>query len=675
MRAKILFIGVLADEKKGVQYVEFQDGVNVITGRSSTGKSALIEIFDYCMGSSEFTVPVGVITENALLYFTVIQVENTALVLGRRPDSKHAFVREEYDLEMVKSLEWASMDYFDSEQFHSLRDFLKTLQRYFNITVTDVDEDLEDRERRHKRAATPSVRSFASYMLQHQNLIANKHAIFYRFDQKEKREQAIDHAKIFFGLVDQRYFMLKQRQNELEASIRRIVRSIPKAELELRAKRRRLEEAVFDYVAASGHHLDLDIEQAMTVPHITLEKLRKVKPRFDADSQEHVKLMMAETEKKALLTGELRDRQLELAEIDSSLSYAKKYADYRAGLVLPRSASISHPACPFCDSETANVEASANELTDAIHWLNSELERSSYRNAALDEMRAVKAKEVEGARKLLTECSSRIERILKQIDDLKKVRTQYELSVGAKMHVERVLQEIIDLKKPTGDLELEKLEKDLKAVVDELNEKYDIEREIRSAEARIAFWMKHYSDHFDFEKSYRPINLKFSLETFDLWHQDDDRKVFLRAMGSGANWLACHLVLFLSLQRYSCELRDKSSIPSILFFDQPSQVYFPTILDSEKVFDPNELAAKDTSRNGRPVDEDMRAVTNMFDQLVLFCRDTKRETGIMPQIIVTDHADHLDLTSGVTFESLVRKRWRDEDDGFIRMVGIGSASR
>ena len=670
MRAKILFIGVLGEEEKSMHYVEFKDGVNIVTGRSSTGKSALIEIFDYCFGSSDFTVPVGVITENAKLYFTVVQVENTALILARRPDSKHAFVREEFDLEMVKSLDWATMTYFGSGVFYPLRDFLKILQRYFNIAVTDVDEDLDERERRNKRASTPSIRSFASYMLQHQNLIANKHAIFYRFDQKEKREQAIDHAKIFFGFVDQRYFMLKQRENELEALIRRIARSIPKAEHEIKIKRKRLEEAVFDYVSASGRPLEIDIEQAMIAPQIQLDKLRSTKVRFASDSDEHVKLMQAEQGKKATLTGELRDRQLELAEIDSSLSYAQKYADYRSGIVVPSSANISHASCPFCDSETDLVEVSANDLTDAIHWLNSELARSSYRNSALDELRAVKLKEVDEARTLLKECNTRIERLSNQIEDLKKVRSQYELSVGAKMQIETVLQEIVDLKKPAGDLDLQQLEKDLKEVIAELKGNYDIESKLRKAENRIAYWMKHYSEHFDFEKSYRPINLKFSLETFDLWHQTEDRRVYLRAMGSGANWLACHLVLFLSLQRYSCELRGKSSVPSILFFDQPSQVYFPSILDGDKQFVPEVLAAKDTSRNGRPVDEDMRAVTNMFDQLVIFCKQTQDDTGIMPQVIVTDHADHLKLTSGVTFESLVRKRWRDIDDGFINMRGI-----
>jgi DNA repair ATPase RecN len=35
------------------------DGLNVITGRSSTGKSALSEIIEYCMGRSTFNVPEG----------------------------------------------------------------------------------------------------------------------------------------------------------------------------------------------------------------------------------------------------------------------------------------------------------------------------------------------------------------------------------------------------------------------------------------------------------------------------------------------------------------------------------------------------------------------------------------------------------------------------------------
>jgi hypothetical protein len=183
-----------------------------------------------------------------------------------------------------------------------------------------------------------------------------------------------------------------------------------------------------------------------------------------------------------------------------------------------------------------------------------------------------------------------------------------------------------------------------------------------------------YSDRFDFERSYRPIDLRLSLESFDLWHQlDKDHQVFLRAMGSGANWLACHLVLFLSLQRYFCELGQQCAIPTLLFLDQPSQVYFPAVLDGAAAFDAHAIASIDATRaeKRRHVDEDLKAVANLFDQLVVHCNETERETGIRPQIIVTDHADNLTLASGTSFESLVRRRWREDGDGFIDLRALG----
>ena len=45
------------------------DGLNVITGRSSTGKSALSEIIEYCMGRSTFNVPEGVMRDKVAAWW------------------------------------------------------------------------------------------------------------------------------------------------------------------------------------------------------------------------------------------------------------------------------------------------------------------------------------------------------------------------------------------------------------------------------------------------------------------------------------------------------------------------------------------------------------------------------------------------------------------------------
>ena len=666
MNARILHIGVL-DKSGQVHAITFHDGVNVVTGRSSTGKSALIEIFDYCFGSSDFTVPVGVITDCASVYFTVMKVNESALVLARRSNDTQAFLREELDLQRVAQADKLDAAYFEEDYFSPLQAFLKELKRHFGVVVTDVDEDSTARGWRGAKSATPSARSFTSYMLQHQNLVANKHAIFYRFDQKEKREQAIDHLKIFLGFADQEYFMKTQELNTLMQEQRTLERALPRREEMKETAKMRLVNALREYEAISGRALKLDIESATTRPRPAIQMLRETKIEVLPDSNAHVRLRQEAEDEERKLVARLRLQQQELASVESSIEFSRRYAERNRDTNVPESAVLHASVCPFCNSQNDAVEEQANELTDAINWLNSELARSSYRLESFEEQRKKLQREIDTTRQELVECRRQITAIEQQINDLDNIRSQYELTVEAKIRVENTLSELAELQGKQHDADLETVKARIAELRADLKANYDIHTKMANAEVRIQELLAEFGGRFDFEESYTPIKLHFSLETFDLWHETQaGKKVYLRSMGSGANWLSCHLVLFLALQRYFCEVGNGCSIPPVLFFDQPSQVYFPSILDGGTEFSAEELAKSDTSRDrSRPVDDDVKAVTNLFYQLVTYCQETNKATGIMPQIIVTDHADHLELPGTVTFESLVRKRWRQDGDGFI----------
>jgi len=666
MNARILHIGVL-DRWGLVHAVSFHEGVNVVTGRSSTGKSALIEIFDYCFGSSDFTVPVGVITDRAVLYFTVMKVNESALVLARRPNDSRAFLKEELDLQRIVLADALSAAYFEEDYFSPLRDFLGELKRHFGVVVTDIDEDLAARGWSGRKSATPSARSFTSYMLQHQNLVANKHAIFYRFDQKEKREQAIDHLKVFLGFADQTYFMKAQELNALMLEQRALERVLPRRSKTIDTAKKKLANALLEYEAISGRALGFDVDNAASHPKTTLQALHAAKVDVLGDSDVHVRLRQEVEEERRKLVGHLRRKQQELASVESSIKLSRQYAAKSSETVVPESAELHASVCPFCRSQNGDVEEQANELTEAINWLNSELSRSSYRLASFEEEKKKIQNEIDAVKPDLVRCNQQIKAIEQQIEDLEKVRSQYEIAVEAKIRVENVLSELADLKGGQSEGDVEKLKDRIKELNAYLKANYDIDRKLGNAEARVQELLAEFGGRFDFEKSYTPIRLRFSLESFDLWHETEaGKQVFLRSMGSGANWLSCHLVLFLALQRYFCEVGKGCSIPPILFFDQPSQVYFPSVLDGGTEFSAEELAKKDSSRDRlRAVDEDVKAVTNLFAQLVRYCQETKDATGIMPQIIITDHADNLKLPGDVTFESLVRKRWRQDGDGFI----------
>jgi hypothetical protein len=65
----------------------FQPGVvNVISGASKTGKSAVIPIIDYCLGADKCAIPVGIIRENCAWFGIVVDtIEGQKLLARREP--------------------------------------------------------------------------------------------------------------------------------------------------------------------------------------------------------------------------------------------------------------------------------------------------------------------------------------------------------------------------------------------------------------------------------------------------------------------------------------------------------------------------------------------------------------------------------------------------------------
>ena len=231
MKCFVRYIGVV-DYENDTHYVPLRRGLNIITGKSSKGKSAILDIFDYCMGGSENTIPHGIITDRAKLFFAVWRFSTMAVVAGRMANSSQCYLREIEREDLPRTLELVKdfVNFFTpSYQMHK-SEFTKALGRYFSITLKDVDVDPLHKISTGQKSPTPSVRSFASFMLQHQNLVANRHAIFYRFDEKQKRDQAIDHFKIFMNIVGEEYFDLAKLHTEARYELRRAQAQIPKQE-------------------------------------------------------------------------------------------------------------------------------------------------------------------------------------------------------------------------------------------------------------------------------------------------------------------------------------------------------------------------------------------------------------------------------------------------------------
>jgi hypothetical protein len=662
MNCYVTYIGVV-DKDNQLHYVNFTQGLNIVTGKSSTGKSAILEIFDYCLGSSEDTIPDGKLTERGKTFFTVLQFPSLTLVTGRAAASKRCFLREitGHEQEDVLGL-LSSVDYFfDDRHFIHKDQYLKSLGKYFGVTLENVDVDPMHKEITGSKGATPSIRSFPSLMLQHQNLVANKHAIFYRFDEKVKRDQAIDHFKILMGIVGEDYFDLAKEHTEAAYELRRIKLKIPKDDKVKEETVRTFDGLLSEYKALAGKPLfDMTAEDIFTKPKAALRLILGAPVTVDGLADDYESTLKTLRDKKAKLVAELRSALGRLNLLERSVEQAKGIGQSFAEMPVPRSTDLGHTFCPVCKSHSDVPEDEANKLTEAIEWLNTELKLSSYARESLGQESRDLKDEIKQTRRDLKDVQNALKPFEEQEQRLAEAGALEDAPRKTKLRLEIEIDKFID--NPPSDLKemAEYWEKEVKRLAD-LMGKYDIDIELEKLSRDINKKMKEFGKHFHFEETYKTGSLKFDLNSFDLWHEKDAfKKVFLRSMGSGANWVYSHLTLFMALHYQFAARSEVCKIPPILFLDQPTQVYFPSRDEGEE-FAAENLRADDNKNTD--LHDDIDAVSNMFTQLAKFCDDTKKETGVMPQIIVCDHADKLDLGHGYQFADFVRATWRHR--GFI----------
>lgn len=666
MKCYIKFIGVI-DQAANTHKIEFYPGVNIVTGKSSTGKSAILEIFDYCFGSSDNTLPTGIITENAKYYFTILRIKGTYLYLVRDQSGAKSLIFENKSVRDDNGFFLLNEKMLEPVTSRSLYEYKKELGRYFNVTMSSIDEDTQYLQNHFKKKATPSVRSFMSFLLQHQNLIANKHAIFYRFDEKIKREHAIEHLPIFLGFANEDYYRLKQELYDIDSKIKKLSFLIPKRKIENDNLSIELNYLLGIYENLTGTKLiDISVDKIIREAPIWLKHLQKTNSILSTTHDKAYDELLQLDKKRTELLAQKREKERERANLQLNNADLNSYTDKINNLEFPESAEMHISKCPFCFNENQESVHESNSLVKSINWLNSELKNSPYIKESLTDIDRKLSSEISLLNKELKIYDRKIHNFSQELKLLKSNTISYmELANQSKHRVIFHLEKIIKHIKSSDDETLEKHKKSRNIILQKLRE-FNVEQKMQEAENYLNEYMNKFGSQLDFEEGYKPINLRFSFETFDLWneksYQTETKKIFLRSMGSGANWLYCHLSLFVGFLRLFSKLENQCKIPPILFLDQPTQVYFPSLDTSEENFVPNDLSNNPVEK----VNHDVEAVSNFLTALINFCETTKAETNYKPQIIISDHADNITLGNGLEFEKFVRARWRTR--GFINNV-------
>ena len=211
-------------------------------------------------------------------------------------------------------------------------------------------------------------------MLQHQNLIANKHALFYRFDEKEKREQTIDQFKIFLGFVDQEYYLKKQELADENRNLRKLIFQREVLDKNLQDIKNSLVSLLSQYEYISGSKFIIsDAEQIIDDPTNSLDKIKSFVITIEDNAETFSQKYKEYDEEYERLDSEIHEKWLEKELLRSSIEAGKKYNNALKSIKEYESANLFVSECPFCKKKNDNISNEVNTLQSAINWLNDEL--------------------------------------------------------------------------------------------------------------------------------------------------------------------------------------------------------------------------------------------------------------------------------------------------------------
>ncbi|RDZ25986.1 DUF3732 domain-containing protein [Lysobacter silvisoli] len=618
--------------------------VNVISGSSKTGKSAVIPIVDYCLGSRNCRIPVGVIREKCEWFGILIEtVEGQKLLARREPGNKQVigdmYVLEGEEVTIPPSI--SEKNYAD----HAVRDLL---DRLAGLTSFDFDPYSENGFK-----SRPSFRDLTAFMFQPQNIVANPDVLFYKADTSEHREKLKTIFPYVLNAITPRTLALRHEAELLGRKLRRL-----EAELKglQQVSERRMAEGRTWLTQAQELGLYASKILPTTWPEI-MDALRLVAGQDSTRS----KTTIPDIENTLARLDELRRQEVALVAQASShrqrlmeLRRLKEGSDnFVHALHLQRERLSLSPWLRSRLLETGDASTVLpHPSLDNLEKLCSALSELELQLTAHPTVSNTLDAEYHRQRELSESALARINAVRHEIRAYEATSDRAREEISRTASAERFLgglqQALLSFDRADASIEISDEISQLKNKLREINfeiHESGISKRMESILSEIQQITGGIIPKLDGEWGDAPVRLNPKDLTVQVYREG--RIDYLWEVGSGANWLAYHVAITIALQIYFFK-QPRHPVPAMLIYDQPSQVYFPKL-------SPYEQRKSEDYEPALKEQEDIAAVRKVFEVLSSCVKSTLGSI----QIIVLDHADE-QVWGDVPGVALVEE-WRDGD--------------
>ncbi len=634
--------------------VRFKAGkVNVITGDSKTGKSAIVPIIDYCLGANHCAIPTGTIRDACAWFGLIIDTADGPKLLARREPGRQQttddmFALEGEALKRDKDGDAIIPGRIDSHNFTAgqLRSLLNRLAGISNLGLEPDSQAIG--------AGRPSIRDFMAFVFQPQNVVANPDVFFFKADTTEHREKLKAVFPYALGAVDAQTLLDRARLNQLSKQLALKEREL--ANIQTVSKRWQGEARSWLDRAIELGLVPKDQPSPPDWPSL-VDVLRQLTTRSSNDARPAVEtidqalqetLKLIDDERKvAGEVYELRQRHNELKTLrDTSRAHEGALRIQKDRLSLStwlKDLTTGESANPLIDPRLApSIELDI--LCAALKRIEDDAARRPASTEIIDkeilrvsESLAAKSEELQGLKSRLkaqpdtppasapTYSFAAIERFLGRLENALLTYENIGADSDLAAAIDKLHDEVVELKQRIAES--------------------GIDRRTRQSLQVIQQIASEIVPQLDCEFENAPIEL--SISELSIRVVGPNRKDWLWEIGSGANWLAYHIAVTAALQRFFLK-SDPHPVPHLLVYDQPSQVYFPRKLADE---------GRETDGASPPtkklLDKDREAVRKVFQVLTNEVVLAKSRL----QVIVLDHAAE-EVWGGIEHIHLV-EHWRD----------------
>jgi hypothetical protein len=613
--------------------------LNIITGSSRRGKTAILTIIDYCLGSGDYPVKAGVTRRHSIGFGLMIVSEDRSLFVARpapesgRATSDRMFVSVSANPDAIPS--------FAETEFNTNVSTAKNILE----DLCGIDSTLRLPMPGNADPIAPTIRHSLFFVMQQQNEIANPDVLFHT-QAEEYRPNAIRAViPYFLGAVDTEYATLAIRLRTLKRELAALKRTLTDRAAALGATGQA--RALLAEAAAVGLLPELPPQTLSESDAIvSLRQVVLVETESVQDPSSHGDQLALVNARRAELRQRLNELNLQNTRLRRAVSengdFVSEASEQRARLATLGffgSEETEGDSCPFCGNEPADEGGPWSDLRQELERLGTEIVAVRTDTPKIDQMVAEIADESAIITQELRSNRAEIDELeagMRAIGRLRETQGRTALVQG------RIgfYLEMLDRRSQEPPIEdrTAELESEIATIEARLLENGNVDL-LTTYLSLINRSLSEKARSLKLEHSDSPIRL--DLRRLTVVADTRNGTVPLSEMGSGENWLGYHIATFLALHEWF--VSERRPVPRVLIMDQPSQVWFPA----------------DYSGDGKHTlqDDDRDALLLVYGVIL----ETVQALSPNFQVIVMEHAD----LEEPGFGESVQYRWRAPGEALI----------